>query len=104
MPSGEHTVRQDIIEALKTGPMTAREVSKAVHASEKEVRAHLAHVARSITGMRASGHRIALVVEPSGCLSCGFVFKKRGRLATPSRCPICKSEEITETRYSIEEG
>lgn len=43
------------------------------------------------------------VVEPSECLKCGFVFKKRDRLKTPGKCPVCKSEEITETRYGVAE-
>lgn len=34
-------------------------------------------------------------------MSCGFTFRKRERLSTPSRCPVCRSEEITETRYGI---
>lgn len=96
----ELTVRQRITEALRGGALTAREISKAVGASEKEVIAHLPHVARSVENQGAS----RFVVEPSRCLGCGFVFRKRERLRTPSKCPVCRSEEITETRFYITEG
>lgn len=78
--------------------MSAKDISKAVSIMEKEVAGHLSHIGRSLS---AAGNA-RLVVEPSECLKCGFVFKKRERLKTPSRCPVCKSEEITETRFKIE--
>lgn len=91
------TIRQQIAEALKGGMLTAKDISKAVGIKEKDVLEHLPHVSRSIS--QDSGYR--LVVEPSLCLSCGFVFRKRERLKTPSRCPVCRSEEITEMRFGI---
>lgn len=91
------TIRQQITEALKGGMLTAKDISKAVGIKEKDALEHLPHVARSIP--QDSGYR--LVVEPSECLSCGFVFRKRERLKTPSKCPVCRSEEITEMRFGI---
>jgi len=98
----ELTVRQRIAEVLLGGPLTAREISKAVGISEKEVLSHLPHVARSAENQDSP--RVKFVVEPSRCLECGFVFRKRERLRTPSKCPVCRSEEITETRFYITEG
>ncbi len=80
--------------------MTAGDISRAASVREKEVSDHLVHVARSISVPGGHGR---FVVEPSLCLNCGFVFRKRERLKTPSRCPICASEEITETRFGITE-
>lgn len=94
----DKTVRQRIIETLKAGMVTAKDISKAVGIREKEVLEHLPHVAMS------AGRTMRLVVEPSVCVKCGFVFKKRERFTTPSRCPICRSEEITETRYGLNGG
>lgn len=94
------TVRQQIIEALKGGMLTAKDISKAVHIKEKEVLEHLPHVARSFKNSATD----RFVVEPSECLACGYVFKKRERLKTPGKCPICRSEEITEARYGIVRG
>lgn len=97
----ELTVRQRIIEALKAGDMlSARDISRAVGIREREVVEHLPHIERSI---KAHGRPMTFVVEPSRCLACSFTFSKRGRLKTPSRCPVCRSEEITETRFGIVE-
>lgn len=95
------TIRRTIIEAIKGRLMTAKEISGAAGLSEKEVAGHLAHIQKSVSASR-EGERLRFVVEPSGCLSCGFVFKKRERLKTPSRCPLCRSEEISEMRFGIE--
>lgn len=91
------TIRQRITEALKTGMLTAKDISRSVGISEKEVHEHLPHISRSIENRGDE----QFVVEPSRCLKCGFVFRKRDRLRTPSKCPVCRSEEITETRFGI---
>lgn len=95
----ELTARQKIIEALKGQMLTAREISQSVGIKEKEVLEHLPHIARTIAANEGAG--LKLSVEPSRCLECGFVFRKRDRLKTPSRCPVCRSEEITETRFGV---
>lgn len=95
----ELTDRQKIIEALKGQMLSAREISQAVGIKEKEVLEHLPHIARSLASHGPQGS--SLSVEPSTCLECGFVFRKRERLKTPSKCPVCRSEEITETRFGV---
>lgn len=91
------TVRRRIVELLESGFLTAKEISKAVSIKEKEVCEHLPHIARSVEANK----NLKFVVEPSECLSCGFVFKKRERYTSPSRCPICRSEEITMPRFCV---
>jgi len=98
MTSQELTTRQRIAAVLREESVTAKDISRAAHVMEKEVAEHLAHIARSVA---AAGGSERFVVEPSRCINCGFVFRKRERLKTPSRCPVCASEEITETRYKI---
>ena len=98
VPVALKTIRRQISEALKTGMLTARDLSQTVGAKERDVLAHLDHVARSTLPPAV------FVVEPSACLDCGFCFKKRTRLSTPGKCPICRSERITETRYGIVDG
>ncbi|MCP3676448.1 MAG: transcriptional regulator [Deltaproteobacteria bacterium] len=88
------TIRQEIYEAIKGERLTAKEISQAVRVTEKEALGHLEHLAKS--------HRGRFVVDPPVCHGCGFVFIKRKRLGTPGRCPICKGEGISETRYGIE--
>lgn len=94
------TARQKIIDILKGAALTARDISRAVGLKEKDVLEHLPHVAKTVSaGKEAASARF--VVTPSECVSCGFVFKKRDRLKTPSRCPVCRSEEITEMKFGI---
>lgn len=95
----ELTTRQKIIEALKGQMLTAREISQSVGVKEKEVLEHLPHIARSLASHEPKGP--VLEVVPSECLDCGFVFTKRDRLKTPSKCPVCKSEGITETKFGV---
>jgi predicted Zn-ribbon and HTH transcriptional regulator len=47
---------------------------------------------------------LRLRTEPARCTACGFVFGDRAerRLHTPSRCPRCRSERISEPRFRIE--
>lgn len=85
------TLRQEIAEALERGPLDLREISQIFRIREKEALEHLQHIARSAR----------LTMEPAACQRCGFSFKKRRRLNTPSRCPLCKSESIVPPRYQI---
>jgi hypothetical protein len=85
------TLRKEIAKALEDGPMDLREISQLFRIREKDVLDHLQHISRSAR----------LKMEPAACLGCGFSFKKRERLNTPSRCPLCKSESISPPRYQI---
>jgi predicted Zn-ribbon and HTH transcriptional regulator len=93
-----HTVRQDLALALRAGPATARDLSKAVGASEKQVLEHLEHLARSL---RAHGAELA--ITPSECLDCGFVFSHRDKPARPSRCARCHGSRLTLPEFAIRE-
>ena len=85
------TIRKEIIELLFTGEWTTKDISQAVHISQKEVYTHLKHIVRSLRG--------TLGIKPPECLACGFKFTKRKSVHSPSRCPICKSEHIKEAKY-----
>ncbi len=85
----EKTLRQDILEHLAEGPLTARELSALVSIREKEVIPHLTHLQRSLRR-----HKRRLMVEPAECLACGYVFKDRRRLSRPSSCPGCRNGRI----------
>jgi transcriptional regulator len=86
------TLRQRIREFISQGPRTVREISQEVRLSEKEVLDHLRHI--------QAGHGRFEII-PSECYSCGFSFAKRKRPGKPGRCPVCKSERISEPRYVI---
>lgn len=96
-PERSATIPSLIREALARGPHTARDLSRAIGVSEREVLRHLEHVERTL---RESGGK--LIVEPPACLGCGFVFRKRERLNRPSRCPVCRGEHLSSARFHVE--
>jgi predicted Zn-ribbon and HTH transcriptional regulator len=90
------TLREEIAAALRHSSLDLREISQMFRIREKEALDHLQHIARSEQQSR-------FIMEPAGCNRCGFIFKKRDRLNTPSRCPLCKSESISAPRFGIKE-
>jgi len=90
------TIRRRLIELLGAGTCGVRELSQELHQSEKEIYDHLEHIDRSL---KPGGKR--LVIEPSICLACGFVFEDRKRLQPPGHCPQCKKTRIRRPRYAI---
>ena len=95
-PGREETVRQKIVSVLDGDILSAKDISAAVSASEKEVYAHLTHIQRS-----TSKNTHKLHVTPAKCRKCGFTFKKREKLRKPGKCPLCRSESIEEPLFSI---
>jgi predicted Zn-ribbon and HTH transcriptional regulator len=77
--------------------MSARDLSQALGVREKEVYAHLPHVARSVQkdGMQ-------LLISPVACLACGYRFKNRKRYTRPGRCPQCKATRIQTPLFIIQ--
>jgi len=90
------TLRQRILSILRERTVSAKELSGEVGASEKEVYGHLDHIQKSL-------HHTSrpLVMIPAQCKKCGFSFKKRERLRKPGKCPICRSESITDPLFLI---
>ncbi len=88
------TLRKEIAEALEKRFLDVREISRLFGIKEREVLDHLQHIARS-------AHPKRFTIEPAYCHQCGFLFKKRDRLKTPSRCPLCKSESLSPPRFKI---
>ena len=84
-----------MVRLLQESPFTARDLSRAVGIPEKEVYYHLIHIEKSL---RLPG---GVIQAPARCLNCGFNFRKRHRLTSPGRCPICRSEAITPPVYYL---
>jgi predicted Zn-ribbon and HTH transcriptional regulator len=91
------TRRQEIARILRTGPHTVEDLARKVGAPSRSVLADLEHVRRSLR----DGDWI---VHEARCPSCGFVFRGRERIQTPSRCPGCRSENIEDPRFEISGG
>jgi len=90
------TIRQDIVSLLSEGEHGAKNISKIVRISEKEVYKHLEHIGRSL-----KSQKMRLTITPAVCLTCGFKFEARNRFSPPGRCPKCKGEHIQDPKYVI---
>jgi hypothetical protein len=90
------TIRQKIISLLSEAELSARELSGEVRVSEKDVTAHLTHIARSVS---SQGKKI--IMTPANCLACGYEFENRKRFTRPGRCPQCKKSHIQSPRFRI---
>ena len=93
------TFRQAILDCLRQGPLTARELSGLLRIQEKDVIPHLEHLEKSL---RRSAER--LVIEPAECLKCGFRFEKRRRFSKPSACPLCRCQRIGPPVFRLRSG
>jgi len=80
---------------LTEGSFTARDLSRILGIREKEVYEHLPHIQKSM------GASVSIVRQPATCLSCDFVFTKRERFTAPGRCPVCRSERISEPIFGV---
>lgn len=94
----DRTIRQEIMALIVDSPMTAKDLSKVLKIAEKEVHPHLEHIAKSIGNDKEK----KFVIEPSKCFQCGFIFKERRRFTSPSRCPRCRHEGISQPLFSIQ--
>lgn len=83
------TIRQDILENLRIREQTAKDLSKAVRKSEKEVYGHLEH-------LKKAGE---ISVIPAKCSDCDYVFEERTKVKKPTRCPRCKSTAIEPPKF-----
>jgi len=85
------TVRQGIIRLIEGSSLSAKEISKEVGESERDINYHLDQIGKS--GI--------LRIIPSECADCGYVFKERARSQKPGKCPSCKSTHIYPPLFTI---
>lgn len=97
-PAPSLTVRQQLMQVLTGVRYSARELAELIGAPERQIEEHLVHVVRSLAKDRTR----RFMLEPSVCHDCGFVFRDRIRLTTPSRCPVCHSEGVASPRFGID--
>lgn len=90
------TVRQMMIENLRNGPVSAKDISALVGIPEKDIFPHLEHIRKSL---HHGPNR--LLMEPARCKLCSFVFHKRERFSKPGHCPACPRSCIDEPCFMI---
>jgi transcriptional regulator len=95
----KQTIREQIISSLEAGPMTARDLSRALRIREKDAYSHLPSVAKSIKHQKKQ-----IQITPCYCLSCGFEFKDRKSFKKPGKCPVCRQSRIEPAVFVIVGG
>lgn len=90
------TIRRKMISILLAQPSTARQMSAELRLPEREIYDHLEHIRRT---MHMGEYH--LIVQPAVCEKCGFTFRKRERLKSPGKCPMCRSELIAEPLFEV---
>jgi hypothetical protein len=85
------TRREEIEELLKQEEFSAQELANRYKTILADVLEDLAHIQRH--------HR--LKIRPAFCKACGFVFKERAKVKTPSKCPRCRKEWIEPCKFRI---
>ena len=94
----ERTPRQRIIELITGARLSSYQLAQMLGIPERQVEEHLTHVVKTI----ARDKMRQFVLDPARCQNCGFIFRDRSRLTSPSRCPHCRSEAIAAPRYGID--
>ncbi len=96
MREASRTTRQRMADRLRDETLTASELAREFDVQAATALSHVRHVAQSLNG---SGEQ--LLVAPPTCRACGFDgFDDPAN--RPSRCPECKSEDLTEPTFRVE--
>lgn len=87
------TDREWIRQLLEDGTHDLDSLAQLLETKLTTVEQEVAHAVRS------SGKKLR--ITPAECEACGFVFRARTRLSSPSRCPSCRSERVTAPRFTL---
>ena len=90
------TRRQEIIDMLSKSEISAQELCHIYKVEMFEILDDLQHIKYS-----AQHNKKRLVMNPPVCKTCGFTFKERGKVSTPSKCPKCHHERIQAPMFKI---
>lgn len=88
------TRREEIISLLKDDKWSAQELANFFKVELWEITEDLKHVGKTVYPK--------LKMKPALCKQCGFVFKDRGKIKKPSKCPKCKHESIEAPMFWID--
>lgn len=91
------TLRKRIVGLLEERPCGGKEFSSYLRIPEHDVYDHLEHIRKTL-----NKGNIRLVFKPAYCERRGFVFRKRGKLKRPGKCPICHRESPQEPLFVVE--
>jgi predicted Zn-ribbon and HTH transcriptional regulator len=95
MQGAEQTTRQHIADCLREETAEASRLASEFEITTAAALSHVEHVARSLEGTDEQ-----LLAAPPECRDCGF--ERFDDLTNrPSRCPDCKSEDVTEPTFTV---
>jgi len=95
MQGAERTTRQRIADFLRDHTAAASSLAAEFDVTTGTALTHVEHISRSLDGTDEQ-----LLAAPPECRDCGFdAFDDLTN--RPSRCPECKSEDVTEPTYTI---
>ena len=89
------TRRKEMIALLRAEALSVEDIAAISGAYVKDIFEDLQHIAKSVQP------REKLVVQPAQCKKCGYVFEKRSKVQTPSKCPRCKGDWIQAPLFKI---
>ena len=96
MREGRRTTRERMTDRLRKQSMTAAALAREFEVTASDAIDHVRHIARSLEHTDEQ-----LLVAPPACSDCGFADFD-DLLNRPSRCPECKSEDVTEPAFRVE--
>jgi len=88
------TRREEIIDILTKEEKSAQQLANELKVEMFEILVDLKHIKYSIKPKK-------LVMKPSQCKKCSFIFKERSKVKKPSKCPRCKGEWIIAPLFRI---
>ncbi len=96
MRAADETTRQRLLALLRESPAQPSDLATALAVTTPAVLEHVEHVARSLESTDEQ-----LLVAPPTCQECGF-DSFDDLINSPSRCPACAHESITEPTFTVE--
>ena len=96
MREADRTTRERMTDRLREESLSAGALAREFDVRASEALEHVRHIAQSLEG---TGEQ--LLVAPPECRDCGF-DRFDDRANRPSRCPECKSENVSEPHFRVE--
>lgn len=92
-----NTIRRQIAEAIEGRDVPFDALRRQLSMPIRQLADDLKHVLRTL---EAEGRVVR--ITPAACLSCDYEYTERKHLHTPSRCPKCRSNRITDALFFLE--
>lgn len=90
------TRRIEIEDILSKNNISLQDIANIYRVELKEILEDVDHIKKSIKPKK-------LVMTPAQCRNCGFIFKERSKIKTPSKCPRCRHERIKACLFTIKD-